>query len=208
MGIRELIIPQEKVFFELLRKQAAIVEKGAGELAGMMEDFGAAGEGAGRIKKLEHEGDAIVHDVYLKLNQSLIAPLDHEDISRLASLYDDVLDLVHGASSRIILYEIKKPTPAMRQFAKIILEQVGYINRAMGGIERMKREEIEKSCIEIHRLENEADALLFEETSKLFKGKDAVEIIKMKEVYETMERATDKCEDVGNVLLDIRMKYS
>jgi uncharacterized protein len=96
----------------------------------------------------------------------------------------------------------------MRRYAQIIREQVGYINRAVAGIKGMKKEEMERCCAGIHRLENEADALLYEQISALFKAKDPIEIMKLKEIYEKLELITDICDDAGAALADIRMKYS
>ncbi|MEW6036169.1 MAG: DUF47 family protein [Candidatus Micrarchaeota archaeon] len=208
MGIREWIIPQDYAFFELLSKQSRMVDGASKALLELTEDFSSIREKRDEIKRLEHEGDNIVHEIYYKLNETLIAPLDHEDISRLASRYDDVLDYIYGAANRLELYDIRAPTPAMKEFARIIRYQVEHINKAMEGIKGMKKEEIEKSCVQIHKLENDADNLLHGEISKLFRGKDAIQIMKYKEIYETLEIVTDKCEDVSNVILDIRLKYS
>jgi len=208
MGLKEWIIPQEKVFFELLKKQSENVAKASEEFSELMNNISTAQEKLKKIKELEHNGDRIVHDIYYKLNETLVTPLDHEDISRLASFYDDVLDFIYATTTRIYLYKIKDATPAMKEFAKIINNQVTQINKAMASIKELKKEEMEKNCVEIHRLENAADDLFYAELEKLFKMKDAIEIIKLKEIYEHMEIVTDKCEDVSNVILDIRMKYS
>jgi hypothetical protein len=208
MGLREWIIPQEHVFFELLSAQSQKVDEASKLLEELVGDFSSIKEKTAKIKKVEHEGDKIVQALYLRLNQTLVTPLDHEDIARLSSLYDDVLDNIFATAIRMEIYEIKKPTPAMKEFSRIIRSQVKEINKAMAGIKELRKEEMEKSCVEIHRLENEADDLLYMEISRLFKLKDAVEIIKYKEIYEHMERVTDKCDDVSNIILNIRMKYS
>ncbi|HSB46523.1 MAG TPA: DUF47 family protein [Candidatus Bilamarchaeum sp.] len=208
MGLREWIIPQDDVFFDLLSKQSRKAEEAAGVFLEMMDDFSKIGEKTKRIKRLEHEGDEIVHEIYLRLNETLVAPLEHEDISKLSSRYDDVLDYIWATASRIELYDIKKPTPAMKRFAAIIKAQVIQVNRAMASIKELKKEDMEKSCTEIHRLENEADDLLHIEMSRLFRTNDAIQILKLKEIYEHMEKITDKCEDVSDVIMNIRMKYS
>lgn len=208
MGLKEWIIPQEKVFFELLKKQSENVANASEEFSKLMDNISTAQEKLKKIKELEHNGDQIVHDIYYKLNETLVTPLDHEDISRLASFYDDVLDFIYATTIRICLYKIKDASPTMKEFAKIIKQQVTQINKAMASIKELKKEEMEKNCVEIHRLENAADDLLYAELEKLFKMKDTLEIIKLKEIYEYLEIVTDKCEDVSNVILDIRMKYS
>jgi hypothetical protein len=208
MGLKEWIIPQDKVFFDLLSRQSQKAAEAAGLLLELMDDFSKVKEKRKKIKQIEHEGDNIVHDIYYKLNETLVAPLEHEDITRLASLYDDVLDYMFATVSRIELYDIDKPTPAMKEFARIIKEQVDQVNKAMASIRELKKEDMEKSCREIHKLENEGDDLLHTEMSKLFRTGDPILIIKLKEIYEHLELITDKCEDVSNVILDIRMKYS
>jgi len=208
MGLKEWIIPQEEVFFELMAKQSQKVDEASELLLELMDDFSSLRAKRKKIKDLEHEADNIVHDIYYKLNETLITPIDHEDISKLASFYDSVIDHIFGTVNRIELYEIKKPTPAMKRYAELVRGQVRQINKGIALIKEMRKEEMEKSCEEVHRLENEGDELLYSEISKLFKGKDAIEIMKMKEIYENLEIITDLCEDVSNVLLDIRMKYS
>jgi hypothetical protein len=208
MGLKEWIIPQDQVFFNLLAKQSQKADEAAKVFLEMMEDFSNIKEKTKKIKQLEHEGDMIVHDIYYRLNETLVAPLEHEDISKLTSLYDDVLDYIWATASRIELYEIKKPTPAMREFAKIIKAQVVQVNMAMASIKDLKKQDMEKSCMEIHKLENDADDLLHSEMSKLFKTNDAIQIIKLKEIYEHLEKITDICEDVSDIIMNIRMKYS
>lgn len=208
MGIREWIIPQDAVFFDLLSQQSLKADESAKTLLEMMDGFSDIKEKTRRIKQLEHEGDQIVHEIYRKLDETLVAPLEHEDISKLASLYDDVLDYIWATANRIQLYEIEEPTPAMKGFAKIIRAQVVQVNKAMASIKGMRKEDMEKSCQEIHRLENEADDLLHGEMSRLFKTKDAIRIIKLKEIYEHLEKITDICEDVSDIIMSIRMKYS
>ncbi|MBS3067937.1 DUF47 family protein [Candidatus Micrarchaeota archaeon] len=208
MGFKEWIIPQDKIFFELFAKQSENLAEASKVFSELMINFSKIEEKRKKIKDLEHNGDTIVHDIYYRLNQTLVTPLDHEDISRLTSFYDDVLDYIFATVNRIYLYKIKKPTPTMKEFAKIIAEQVKHINDAMNDIKDLKKEDMEKNCIEIHKLENAADDLLYTEISKLFELKNPIEIIKLKEIYEYLEIITDKCEDVSNVILDIRLKYS
>lgn len=208
MGLLEWIIPQDKIFFELLKKQAETVEHASTVFVELFDDFQNLEEKRKEIKALEHAGDQIVHEIYYRLNETLITPLDHGDISRLTTLYDDVLDYIFATVNRLCLYKIKKPTPAMLEFAQIIKKQVTHINKALNTVEGMKREDMEKNCIEIHKLENVADDLLYHEISRIFDMKDPVEILKLKEICEYLEIITDKCEDVSDVLLDIRLKYS
>ncbi|MBI5159272.1 DUF47 family protein [Candidatus Micrarchaeota archaeon] len=206
MGLKEWIIPQDKMFFELLARESENARKASQALKQFMNDHSIS-EKRSEIKEIEHDNDQLAHEIYAKLNQTLITPLDHEDITRLASLYDDVIDGIYTTVNKMYLFKVK-PTPAMKKFAEIITSQVQEINNAMADIRELKKEEMEKSCIEVHKLENDADELLDEEITKLFETKDAIKVMKLKEIYEHLETTTDKCEDVSNALLDIRMKYS
>ena len=161
-----------------------------------------------RIKDIEHQGDEIVHEIYDHLAKSFVTPIDREDISKLASLYDDVLDYIYAVVNRLYLYEIEQPTDPMRRFADIVVKSVEEIDLAFATIRKLNTPEIETRCNEVDRLENEADDVLNESVAGLFKSNDAISIIKLKEVYELMETITDKCEDVVQVVRDIVLEYS
>ncbi|HEX4920601.1 MAG TPA: DUF47 family protein, partial [Candidatus Bathyarchaeia archaeon] len=153
-------------------------------------------------------GDDIVHSIYEHLIKTFITPIDREDISKLASLYDDVLDYIYAVANRLYLYEIKSPTEPMRRFTDIVVKSVQEIDFAFASIQKIKAPEVEARIIEVDRLENEADEVLNESVAALFKSSDAVSIIKMKEIYELMEAITDRCEDVVQVIRDIILEYS
>jgi len=206
MGLKEWIIPQEKKFFDLLESESRNVLVGAKALEDLIKNFHGVREKRDRIKEIEHEGDNVVHQIYQRLNRTFVTPIDHEDISKLASLYDDVLDFIEAVANRLFLYEIKQPTPAMIHLAEIIVKSVGEIDSALACIRKIDQKEMEARCEEINRLENEADQVLNTSVASLFKMKDPIEIIKLKEIYEFMEEATDKCEDVSDTLRDIVIK--
>ena len=130
MGFREWIIPQDKVFFNLLEEQAELVLKAAELFKEMINNYDSFGLKMKRMHSLEHEGDEIVHKIFQKLNRTFIAPIDHEDISSLASLYDDVLDYIDGVANRIFLFKLK-PNSGIKDFANIITKQVKEINDAL-----------------------------------------------------------------------------
>jgi hypothetical protein len=140
------------------------------------------------------------------LHKTFIAPIDHEDISKLASLYDDVLDYIDAVTNKIYLFKIKNPDGTIKQFSDIIVRMVEEVNEALKNIRKMKEEEINKKFEEVHRLENEADDLCDEAIAKLVQEKDAIKILIMKDVYEFLESITDKIEDVCLVIQDIVMK--
>src|SRR6266568_1657000 len=204
LGLRELLIPQEKIFFELLEQESKNVLAGALALDDLVQNFDQLADKRNKIKDIEHQGDNIVHSIY----DRLITPIDREDISKLASLYDDVLDYINAAVNRLYLYEIRSPTEPMRRFTELVVKSVQEIDFAFASIHKIKAPEIESRIIEVDRLENEADVVLNEAVAALFKTNDAISIIKLKEIYELMETITDKCEDVVQVIRDIILEYS
>ncbi len=160
------------------------------------------------IKEIEHRGDEIVHSIYEQLRRTFITPLDRDEIGKLASLYDDVLDFIDAVAERLQLYEVEEPTEGMRKMTSLVLRAVEQIDLAFGLIHQIGAPEIEARCNEVDRLENEADDLLNECVVSLFKTRDAITIIKMKEIYEFMETITDKCEDVVLEMRNIIIEYS
>ena len=206
--MREILIPREKIFFHLLEEESKNVLAGAHLLNDLIKNFGGLVEMRDKIKGIEHEGDNIVHSIYEHLVKTFITPIDREDIAKLASLYDDVLDYIEAVVNRLYLYEIRSPTEPMKRFTEIVVKSVEEIDFAFASIKKIKRPEVEKRIIEVDRLENEADVVLNESVAALFKTNDAITIIKLKEIYELMEMVTDKCEDVVQVIRDIIIEYS
>ena len=208
MGLRELLIPREKIFFQLLEEESKNVLAGAMAFNELIQNFDQLADKRNRVKDIEHHGDEIVHSIYDRLVKTFITPIDREDISKLASLYDDVLDYIYAVVNRLYLYEVDLATEPMRRFADLVLKSVREIDFAFASIQKIKASEIEARCNEVDTLENEADVVLNESVASLFKTNDAISIIKMKEVYELMETITDKCEDVVQVIRDIILEYS
>src|SRR6266704_1007333 len=208
MGLRDILIPQEKIFFQLLERESKNVLAGAQALNELILNYDDLAKRRDGIKEIEHQGDEIVHEIYDHLVKSFVTPIDREDISKLASLYDDVLDYIYAAVNRLFLYEVDSPTEPMRRFADLVLKSVREIDFAFASIQKIKASEIETRCNEVDTLENEADVVLNEAVAALFKTNDAISIIKFKEIYELMETITDKCEDVVQVIRDIILEYS
>jgi hypothetical protein len=209
MGLRELLIPHDKVFFDMFEKQAAVVKEAAWQLVALTEDFTNVKEKRHAIEKLEHKGDMITHDIYEQLNRTFITPLDPEEISRLASALDEVLDYIDGSAEKMFYYNIAGTDSHMIELAKLIHLSAAEIESAVKGIRSIKDPKyIEERCIEVNRLENLADDVLAHAVTDLFKTDDAITIIKLKDIYEHLETATDYCEDVANVLSDIAIRHS
>ncbi|MDD5024388.1 MAG: DUF47 family protein [Methanoregula sp.] len=209
MGLRELVIPQDKVFFDLFEQQAATVKEAAYQLVGLTENFTNVREKRHAIEQLEHKGDKITHDIYQQLNRTFITPLDPEEISRLASNLDEVLDYIDGSAEKMFYYGIDNTDSHMIELAKLIYMSTVEIESAVKGIRSIKDPRyVEERCIEVNRLENLADDVLAQAVTDLFKTTDAIAIIKLKDIYEHLETATDNCEDVANVLSDIAIRHS
>jgi uncharacterized protein Yka (UPF0111/DUF47 family) len=209
MGLKEWLIPQDKHFFNMLENESGNVLDGSKVFLEMLNNYENVKEKQLKIKDIEHQGDDFVHEIFEELNKTFITPIDHEDISALASAFDDVLDYIDGTATRFVLYEIKKPEKNMIKLAEVILNQSTELNIAICGLRNIKNpKDIEKRCIEVNRLENVADDIYKSSVAQLFKQKDAIEIMKLKEIYERLEFATDKCEDAANVISDIVVKNS
>ncbi|NYT07668.1 MAG: DUF47 family protein [Methanomicrobiales archaeon] len=209
MGLKEWLIPQDKQFFDLFDRLAAVVVVASYRLVDLVDDFSDVKSKVDNLERLEHDGDKITHEIYEHLNRTFITPLDPEDISTLASALDDVLDYIEGTAQRMYNYGITGTDAYMVELAKLIQLSVVELEDAVKGIRTMKNpHQIEHRCIEVNRLENLADDILAHAINDLFKTEDPIAIIKRKDVYEYLEIATDKCEDAANVLSDIAIRHS
>ncbi len=209
MGLKEWIIPQDKHFFNMLENESQNVLDGSKAFLDMLKNYENIAEKQQKIKDIEHQGDDFVHEIFEELNKTFITPIDHDDISKLASAFDDVLDNIDGTATRLVLFEIQKPEENMVKLAEILYEQSIELRQALLCLHNIKNsKEIEKRCIEVNRLENVADDIYKTSIANLFKRDDAIEIMKLKEVYERIETAIDKCEDAANVISDIIVKNS
>jgi predicted phosphate transport protein (TIGR00153 family) len=199
------LIPRDVSFFAMFSDMADNLISGARVLANLFADYRDVEERAIEIKRIEHVGDEMTHNILTKLNQTFITPFDREDLHRLASSLDDVLDFINSAADRITLYKITAPPPAAGELAKVILEQSQEIGLAISHLR--KSGNVLSRCVEINRLENDADKISREAIARLFEGeKDPINLIKIKELIEILEMATDKAEDVANVLETVVLK--
>lgn len=207
MGLKEWIIPQDKHFFNMLEKESQNVLDGSKTFLDMLKNYENIKEKQEKIKDIEHQGDDFVHEIFEELNKTFITPIDHNDISKLASAFDDVLDNIDGTATWLVLYDIQQPEENMLKLAGVLYEQSIELRRALSGLRNIKNsKEIEKRCIEVNRLENVADDIYKTSIAELFKRNDAIEIMKLKDVYEYLENAIDRCEDAANVISDIAVK--
>jgi uncharacterized protein len=192
-------------FFEMFAEAARNVHQAARAFQQMLQDFHGTREHWRAVEEYEHEGDKITHRILQTLHQSRMTVVDREDIHRLTAALDDVLDLIEGSAARMVMYKVAKPTPEALRLAEVIIRSTEQI---VGGIEAMPHfDRIQPHCIEINRLENEADEISRSAIAALFVDEAApIDVIKWKEIYETMETATDRCEDVANLLEEIVLK--
>ncbi|MBI3331238.1 MAG: DUF47 domain-containing protein [Candidatus Omnitrophica bacterium] len=201
------LIPKEESFFDLFEQSAGILLNAAGLLVEATERFETLPENAKRLERLEHDGDQITHDIMARLNRTFITPIDREDVHRLASALDDVLDLIEASTERFVLFKIPAILPQAKEIAHVIQQQVQEIHRVMPKLRHMRHEPIMEHCIEINRLENVGDRLLRDAFASLFDGSpDPITVIKWRELYELLESATDKCEDVAVAIESIVLK--
>ena len=163
-----------------------------------------------QLHELEHKGDEIAHDVYRKLNTVFMPPLDREDIIALTRALDDVMDHIYEAADAMCIYNIVAPTPVARALATVIVACAEQVAKQIPNLRnRRAMRQIEAGVIELHRLENEADRLLREGVVELFHHPhEATEVIAWSRIYETMERVTDKCEDIADVLRGLVIKHA
>lgn len=195
-------MPRETSFFEFFERHAATTVRGCRELLDLTNESKDFEAGARRIKDIEHEADSITHDCVEALHRTFITPIDRDHIHMLISRMDDIMDYVETVSEQFVLYNIDHVSTAAQELAAVLLESAEHVEGAVTGLRDMKHAEaIREHCIEVNRLENRGDELLRRAVARLFdEEKDPIAIIKWKEIYENLEIATDRCEDVANII--------
>jgi predicted phosphate transport protein (TIGR00153 family) len=175
----------------------------------MVDHFDRAEELAKRIEETEHEGDITTHEIMERLNTTFVIPIDAEDIRALASTLDDVLDYIEATSDRMILYEVGAPSPYMVDLVRILELAAAEVVKGVAGLHDLKRpRRMLDHCIEINRLENDGDRVSRRALAELFKTATPMDAIKWKEIYEHVEVAIDKCEDIANIIESVVVKYA
>jgi uncharacterized protein len=201
------LIPRDNSFFDMFAQMSENLIAGARTMVDLFADYKDVDAKIAEIRRIERAGDEMTHAVLTKLNQTFITPFDREDIHQLASSLDDVLDFLNASGARIIMYRITSPPPVALELARIILLQCQELHRALPLLR--KNGDILTHCVEINRLENEADVISRAAIGQLFdQEKDPITLIKTKELIEFLELATDKAEDVANVLETVVLKNS
>jgi uncharacterized protein len=199
------LMPREGRFFSLFDGHAKLIVDGAISLADLLRHYDTVKDRAAGIKAIEdaeHAADRITHDTVQLLHTTFVTPFDRDDIHRLISRMDDVLDLIQDTGESLVLYDIQKITPEATQLAELLLRCAERVQSAVGLMASMAdAPAILKICQEIDKLESEADKVMRSAISELFRNEtDTRQLIKLKAVYESLESATDKCQDVANVI--------
>jgi len=207
MAIR--LFPKDVDFFSKFEKAGSNTIEAANILVELFDTFQNIDERVARIHDIEHENDDLTHETMQQLGQTFVTPIDREDIHALATSLDDVLDLLWAAGDRVALFKVSHGRPGATALARSLRENTIVVHRAMQELRRKKYAAALESCIEINRLENEADELFRKEIAALFTHEtDPILIIKWKEILEHLELATDKCEDVANTIESVVLKYA
>ena len=201
------LLPREEEFFDLFIQVARRSKEAAEHLVGLFAEPDRAPYHAEQIKRLEHECDQVTHEVVNRLDRTFITPIDREDIYRLASDLDEVIDVIDGVARRAQIFRVGAAPEGVKQLTGVIHRAVGTL--ALGVEELRKKDGVMQHCIEAKRLEEEADSLYHASLGKLFDvEKNAIELIKWKEIYDNLERCVDQAEDVANALESITLKHA
>ena len=201
------LIPRDEHFYDMFSQVAKRLSSSATLLGQLFAEPQNRDRLVGEIKAVEHEADNLTHDVIARLNKSFITPMDREDIYELATQLDNVIDLVDGTARRVVMFRITDSREPARRLSQVLVRAAKALEQATTGIKDMKT--VIGRGREVKLLEEEGDAIYHEAVGELFSGgHDAIEVMKWKEVYDTLERALDKCEDVANVLEGIALKNS
>lgn len=199
------LLPRETSFFDFFEQHAELTVDGATEFVAMVSVAVNIDAKARRIKEIEHETDIITHRCVEALHKTVITPIDSTQIHRLITRMDDVMDCIEAAAERIALYRLREMTSEVRDMADVLKSATQVVLEACRLLRNLRDPQaILKKCIDINRLENEADAILRRAVARLFdQEQDPVMIIKWKEIYESLESAADRCEDVANIIENV-----
>ena len=203
-------VPREEKFFDLFIDSARNMVKTARGLKDMLDNWENIGVKVAEITELEHEGDSITHQIAALLHRTFVTPFDREDIALLSHTMDDITDFIHAAADAIFIYKVDSPTERAKELAEIIVQAALEVEKAVLLLRhRSDLKKIMEHCVELNRLENRADKIYRSALGELFDDdEDTAYIIKWREIYEHMESATDRCEDVANVLEGVALKHA
>jgi len=201
------LLPKDEKYFERFTELAIRIDEAAKILSRFFEGQATVAAVADQVKRLEHECDEISHEILRGIDRTFITPIDREDIHQLAVRLDDVIDLIDGTVRRLSLFKIAAPTSLSRSLSKLVVQTTGELVEAVSRLRKQKG--VMERCIRIKQLENEADVVYHDAIASLFAEElPAIEVIKWKDVYDTMERTVDSCVVVAHVLESVVLKHS
>ena len=203
-------IPRQQNFFVLFEDSARNMVKAAHSLKELVDTWEDVEQKVGELDELEHQGDTITHQIMAQVHRTFVTPFDREDIALLGHTLDDVTDFIHAAGTAMLLYKVAPPGQRAKELADIIVQGATEVEKALPKLRRGRElRKVLEHCIEINRLENMADTVFRAAMAELFDdSKDMAHVIKWREIYEHMESATDRCEDVANVLEGVALKHA
>jgi uncharacterized protein len=204
-------LPKEHSFFDLFGELSDLMKQAAKEYEEFIKAPIPNQYRAHNITEIEHKADQITHKTMDRLRETFITPIDRDDIRELIDCLDDVIDLIDGSARRIVLYEVKEVPQELQQLSWVLSKSIEYMQLGIKGLFDLKKnsEDIRNACRETQRLENEADNVFRHALARMFKEEEDLRmVIKLKEVFELLERATDACEDVANVLEGILIEHT
>jgi predicted phosphate transport protein (TIGR00153 family) len=209
LSVKLKVSQRAQAFFELFIASAENVRVAAEMLKDLVDDYTDVEVKARRIQEREHEGDEVTHEIIRRVNTTFITPLDREDIYKLATDMDDVMDAIEAASDLFVLHRIETPLPEMRAQVDVLLRAAVQTEQALRELPKMGKARLEPYWVEINSLENEGDKLFRRAVADLFSGDHrAMDVLKWKEVIETLEEALDGLENVANTIESIVLKHA
>jgi predicted phosphate transport protein (TIGR00153 family) len=208
--VRFPFIPREEKFFDLFQASAQNVVEAAHRLQDMVDKWQHVEGSVDEITALEHQGDTITHSIIARVHRTFVTPFDREDIVQLAHSLDDIIDFIHAAADSMLLYKVGRPGHRAKELAEIIVQATEEVEKVIPQLrKRIVLSVVLKRCVEINRLENVADRVYRSAMAELFAdSSDIADIIKWREIYAHLESATDRCEDVANVLEGVAIKHA
>jgi len=203
-------LPREEKFYQLFEQMAQTIVMAAKEFQKLVDNWEDVDTTVNRITEIEHEADTTTHQIMYQLNRTFVTPFDREDIALLAHSMDDVIDLIQAAADTMLLYKVKAPGQRAKELAENIVQITSEVQNAIPQLkQRGDVPKMLKFCVEINRLENIADKIFRAALTELFEDTaDIADVIKWREIYHQMEAATDRCEDVADILEGVTLKYA
>ena len=203
------ILPTEERFFDLFEQHASTLVLAAQRLRGLVEDYSDIEGKFAQLTEAEHQGDFVTHEIIDLARRSFTTPFDTQDITRIASAVDDTIDRIEAAGDALLLWRVEKPKPDAAKLCRVIEDQAKEIAAAMPNLrDRRRFAKVREHIVEVNRLENDADRLLRAALSQLLADhRDLFDLMRWKEIYEQLEDATDRCEDIADALEGITVKH-